>query len=365
MTTSLRRAPCALALLVALLASHAAAGPITSLIVFGDSLSDTGNVLARMTTVGLGDARPTLPWYDTGRWSNGTTNDGSNTNAPRTKETAFGGVWHERLADKLKIPRATNSLAGGANWAYGGAVTAAGTFTFPFNFQNVRGQINAFLAANPAFNDKQLFAVWGGGNDVRDAANAANATPDTIKAAATAALDNLKAGIQALATAGAKNFIWPNLPPLQFTPEAMNLSDQGKLIGLKEASELFRDDQKDIVAGLMQEHAGISICVLDVHKTFEDILLNPGKFGLDETNRGVVTANSFTGQPFVVTANFPDEQVDADKFLFWDQVHPTAKTHDLLGMEAFTKLQAMIPEPSTAILMAPPIILFAFRRRAA
>jgi outer membrane lipase/esterase len=365
MTPYLRRSHWVLALLIAVTASHSVAGPIASLVVFGDSLSDTGNVLQRTNEASLFTTpRPTTPWYDTGRWTNGTSNDGSNTTAPRTKETAYGGVWHERLADKLKIPRASHSLGGGANWAFGGAVTGMGTFT-SLSFPNIRTQITQYLATNPIFNDKQLFAIWGGGNDVRDAANLNGATEDSIKAAGATALDNLKAGIQALATAGAKNFVWPNLPPLQRTPEALAITDQGRLLGLHDASEEFRDNQKTVADGLMQQFPGISICVLNVFDTFEDIAFNRVNYGYTETTRGVVAASDFSARTFTVSANFPNDQVDADKFLFWDQVHPTARTHDLVGMQAFMKLRAMIPEPTAFAIAFQIAALFLVRRQAA
>ncbi len=138
------------------------------------------------------------------------------------------------------MARETNSLAGGNNWAYGGATTGTGTFSSLLALKNIRNQVDTFLAGTPTFADTQLYALWGGGNDVRDAANLPTATVATIKAAATTALANMKASIGALATAGAKMFIWPNLPPLEKTPEGAAL-DATKKDGLKQASELFRD----------------------------------------------------------------------------------------------------------------------------
>ncbi len=213
------------------LSSSAVAGTISDLFVFGDSLSDTGNVLNRTNAFSwFATPRPTVPWYDTGRWTNGTSNDGSNTDPPRTTETAFGGVWHERLSDKLSMARETNSLAGGNNWAYGGATTATGTFSSVLALQHIRTQVDTFLAGTPTFADTQLFALWGGGNDVRDAANADGATVVTIKASATTALANMKASIGALATAGAKMFLWPNLPPLEKTPEGPRWMPRKKMV---------------------------------------------------------------------------------------------------------------------------------------
>ncbi len=347
-----------IAVIVGVLTTNAGAGTISEIFVFGDSLSDTGNVLNRTNAISaLADPRPTVPWYDTGRWTNGTSNDGSNTTPPRTKETAFGGVWHERLADKLNIGRATNSLAGGNNWAYGGAITGTGTFSSLLALQNVRTQVDTFLAGTPTFNDQQLYAVWGGGNDVRDAANAANATVNTIKAAATTALANMKASIAALAGAGGEKFLWPNLPPLEKTPEAAGLTAVQK-DGLKQASELFRDEQAAAVTMLLNSYFNIEIFVLDVHGKFLEIAANPGNFGYIDVTSDIITADDFSAGTFTVTANFPTTQIDADKYLFWDQVHPTARTHDLIGMEAFT----IVPEPSVFVMVGSLLLVFIARR---
>jgi phospholipase/lecithinase/hemolysin len=108
-----------------IVAGEVSGAMISQIVVFGDSLSDTGRVLSATQlsqfTSTKYDVRPDKPWYDSGRWTNGPSNTGSATTDPKTKKTAYGGVWHERLADKLKISRATS---GGANFAYGGATTA-------------------------------------------------------------------------------------------------------------------------------------------------------------------------------------------------------------------------------------------------
>ncbi len=342
------------------LVSAANGATITSIVVFGDSLSDTGTVLAAtqlsQLTSNPFDVRPANPWYDTGRWTNGTSNDGSNTTAPRTKDTAFGGVWHERLADKLKIDRATSGIS---NFAFGGATSGMGVFASAL--LNVGEQIKAFLAGTPTITNSQLFAVWGGGNDLRDAAMMNGATVQSIKDAATTALNNMKANIAALAAKGAKRFLWPNLPPLEKTPEALAMNATQR-DGLTQAAEQFRDQQAAAITMLKNNTPGLAIHALDVHGEFLKIVDKPGDFGLTNVTMGVinVTDGKFSDPKFELTAKFPDVQVDADKFLFWDQIHPTAKAHDLIGMQAF---KIIIPEPATLPLLAAGFIFFVLPRR--
>src|SRR6476646_155735 len=94
----------------------------TQTIVFGDSLSDTGNVRFRTNAKSNGAVDyPSHTFnYDNGRF----TNDSGTDPASHT----YFGVWHEQLARTfLGLPAASNSLNGGLNYAFGGATTMNGT----------------------------------------------------------------------------------------------------------------------------------------------------------------------------------------------------------------------------------------------
>src|SRR5476649_2746277 len=91
----------------------------TQVIVFGDSLSDDGNIAKRVND--LFSLR--YPGHDfdyaDGRFTNST-----NTLPPSVR---FAGVWHEQLAAKfLLVPVAADSLEGGVDFAFGGATTKDG-----------------------------------------------------------------------------------------------------------------------------------------------------------------------------------------------------------------------------------------------
>src|SRR5262245_65983712 len=79
--------------------------PFSEVIVFGDSISDTGN--GYIFTGGFA-AGP--PYFD-GRFSN-------------------GPVWVEALAQELGLPVPTPSLNGGTNYAIGGEETGPGLSFF-------------------------------------------------------------------------------------------------------------------------------------------------------------------------------------------------------------------------------------------
>src|SRR5664279_468060 len=80
-------------------------------VVFGDSLSDTGNVRQRTNdrSGGVVDYPSHTFNYSNGRFTNDNGCDPSG--------TIYAGVWHEQLAETfLGLPVATNSLGGGLNF---------------------------------------------------------------------------------------------------------------------------------------------------------------------------------------------------------------------------------------------------------
>ena len=107
----------------------AVAGPFREVVVFGDSLSDSGNVFAATEAV-LAEAIPVSPPYDEGRFSN-------------------GPVWVDILAEKLGL-QLHPFLQGGTNFALGGAAIG---FDRPDLFENdsrvlipsLRTQVTTFL----------------------------------------------------------------------------------------------------------------------------------------------------------------------------------------------------------------------------
>src|SRR3954447_14739568 len=137
----------------------------TRVVVFGDSLSDTGNVRAQTNAKSSGaiDYPSHTFNYDNGRFTNDTDTDPAS-------HTYFG-VWHEQLAhDFLGLARASNSLGGGVNYAYGGATTMDGTHeevqeTFlgdvSITIDDMGKQMDDYFASH-SVDANALYIVWGG-----------------------------------------------------------------------------------------------------------------------------------------------------------------------------------------------------------
>jgi phospholipase/lecithinase/hemolysin len=307
------------------------AAPFTSFVVFGDSLSDTGNVLSR--AFGF---YPVAPNYSNGRFT-----DGLDT-TPKTQQP-YVGVWHEQLASQLGVPLATRSTGGGTNYAFGGAETGAGTQTLSgVTIDNVGKQVSDYLglpANKNGLSPSNLYIVWAGGNDLINAAQATGATAQGIAAAETAAIGNLSAEVADLASAGAKNILWVDLPPLDRTPRARTYAaDIRDAIGV--AATQFRTDWNGDVAALKVRYntANVNFFQLDVYQEFNDILANPSNFGITDTtnpSQGNAAANP-------------------DTYLFWDDLHPTTHTDYLIASEAAA---IVVPEPAAITVLLAFLLL--------
>lgn len=360
--------PIGIALASVLALALPAGADVTRLVIFGDSLSDTGNALSATTLpFGIITPRPDRPWYSQGRWTNGADNTGAAFNSTtNVAQSAFTGVWHERLASRLGVTAAGNSLAGGRNYAFGGADTTSTTFGVPplVTFRNSGSQLDQYAANRLTNVESTLFTFWTGANDLRNAASAGGATPASVLAAADTAVANLRAQINRLATDvhpnSTINVLWPNVPPLNLTPDASVLPANLRA-ALGDASSRFRTLQATAASDLMAANPRVRIFTLDIFTLFNDLVAGRGDWVPANTTTGIINAPSFVAPTFSPTRQ-PTSLVPAganpDTYLFWDQLHPTARGHRSIGDAAFN----VIPSPSVVgVLMLAGVV--AGRRR--
>jgi phospholipase/lecithinase/hemolysin len=298
------------ALLFTFTAVLAHAQEYTSIVVFGDSLSDTGNVAA-LTEKEYG-VRVPGPGPFGGNYADGRFTDGDDTLPAAQK---YFGLWIEQYAALLPAkPIISNSLDGGTDYAYGSATTGSGTTLVTLgplsvNVNNMGQQITDYLATSPVISDRTLFVVWGGSNDILNATSV-----DDIFQAAVNQANN----IQRLIHAGATQFIIPNLPPLGLVP-ALNGNPKAS-IPATAASALFNQLLSAGLAILQDLNRGkhLHLAELDVFSLFYKIVASPAKYGLVNitgTSQGV-------------------DAVDPDTYLFWDDLHPTTAGHNILALTA-------------------------------
>jgi outer membrane lipase/esterase len=216
------------------------------------------------------------------------------------------------------------SLAGGTNYAYGGATTGPAGNDFPFSLLT---QANQYLATGTV-SANALYVIAGGGNDARAALGTIAACPacagPTVAQTAAQYANNVGTIVDALQAAGAQHIIVWNTPNLGLAPAvaAAGASGLGTLLAAS------------MNLALAAELAGEpGVTTFDIFGLGTSIALNPGAFGFtDVTNAcgAIVGANCNT-------------------YAYWDGIHPTTAAHKVIA-DAFL-VAAAVPEPSTWIMM--------------
>ena len=304
-------------------ADVAAAGPYSGLVIFGDSLSDRGNVAlaigADATQVITNTHIPDRP-YASGQFSN-------------------GDVWARSFASALGFASATvPSLLGGSDYAFGGARMAVDGAGLP---PSLSAQASLYLGAHAVAPGDALYIVEGGGNDARDALVAAAAAANPFAAiAAAASAYALATGVivDRLQAAGAQHIVVWDVPDLGTAPAVAAQGAGASFLGTQVALAM----NSALSARLFGE-TGVSI--FDLFGLEDDMVARPTAYGLlnvTDACGGVVGCNPST-------------------YLFWDGIHPTSAGHAVLA-QAMLAVVA-VPEPATGALVVAGLVLMRLRLR--
>lgn len=301
------------------------------LVVFGDSLSDNGNAAAALAAAGL-----TL-----GNYAANAATDG-----PKTTPATSGpfGLWIDQFAALASLPdpqpflmspslgvlsinySATNFAVGSAIAGSNPSFSATG-FLAP-GYAQVPGttdQVGLFLAFNGTHASAgSLYVFWAGANNIYTALGT-TATLLTFPTVAKSAADAVAADTAVLASAGAKHFLWLNLPPLGQVPsfnDNSNLLD--RILGKAAANDaaLIFNAEMDVNAARLKLRYGIDIKVVNTHSLFNSIVANPGKYGFVN-----VKDAAWCGPDGLATC----ASHNPNQFLFWDQEHPTTAADAVLA----------------------------------
>lgn len=258
--------------------TFATAVEFTSLTVFGDSLSDVGNI--DDATFGLQPG----PRYFNGRFSN-------------------GPVYSELLAERLGLDPLIATSDGGTNYAFGGGRTS-GTSFFEGGFfiRDLDDQIDDFLEDADVDPDG-LHIVLAGGNDF--------VLGNTQNSIATAG--RVEDQIERLANAGVQNILSINLPLLGDTPRYADQRDV-----MNERVAIFNQELDNGLNRVEESFDSLTVFRFDLAELFQQVLGLPSAFGL---------------------TNVTDEGIEADDatgYAFWDDVHPTNESHAILAGAVFS-----------------------------
>jgi len=289
-------------------APAAALPAFSDIIVFGDSLTDTGNAHLGAPQQGIPDPAPPALGYFNGRFSN-------------------GPMWTDYLSQSLGFGLLEPRLAGGTNYSVGGAravPNADPSLDFPQQLEFFAND----LGGGPA-DPNALYVVNFGGNDARDILHAAADAPDPA-----AVIPTIAAGIEALSQLGARNILVGGIPNIGLQPEQNGAEAEGR------ALSLALDAALEAALADLTLAAGTEIFTFDYFAVTDAIEQNPTAFG-------------FTQPLDIPCLAVPDASPECPGFLFFDPLHPSTAAHRLIADAALAALNDTtdVPEPATLALL--------------
>ena len=278
-----------------------AAVPLNKLVVFGDSLSDNGNLYEYMK-----HQLPVSPPYYKGRFTN-------------------GPVWVELLMDGYYAETGQAHLE---DYAFGGAGVLAeveddeGLFT-------LRQEMDSyFLAHQDKADEQSLYMIWIGSNNYLG-------VPDDAEKSLNIVNNGIQSALQRLVDKGAKYILVLDVPDLGLTPAARDFDAVDKLTYLSLQHNLRVEK---VVMKFKQRYPDVQWLFLDVNETFTDIIHHPEKYGFANV---IGTCYEEAGRPqgaksiLKMVASVKQKSLGTagacDGFFFFDPVHPSAAVHQLVA----------------------------------
>ena len=326
-----RTAGAALAFAFAIAGSTAHAvsvGNFTSFTVFGDSLSDPGNLYDYTSNTFPFFPIPPYPYSD-GRVSN-------------------GPVWAEHVSGTFDAKG-----LGTENYAYAYAralptgpldLLRLGVDAFKIDVPDLGEQIGRFaLDPDNLLGDRPLASLLFGANDIFFN-GIPNLDPENVGIEASNAVAD---GALALSGLGFNDFLIFNLPDIGSTPAFSLLRPDEKPLAT-EATLAFNENLAKRVGEL--RGGGLNVIDVDLYELFIDLIANPTDYGVND-----VTHPCFYGfESFIDVCDGDLQQERA----FFDPVHPNYVIHQQIAAQV-EMLIAPLPIPAPVPLPAPALLLAA------
>lgn len=311
---------------------------IDKIIVFGDSLSDNGNIYSLTTNakkaIPLIPIIPKNPPYYDGRFSNGL-------------------VWIEHVAKQMNVKL--------ENYAYGGSWAESAVDSWlvvPFGLDM---QVSYYLvaAALDFHKFQHLYVIWMGGNDyIQGRSDADYATTNTV--------ESIKKQMEWLLYYGANNIALVNLPDIGSAPVA---AEKGPafVAAVNKLARMHNTKLAAMVADMRKAYPDANIALIDVKEYYDDIMSHPEKYLLKNTQDACYTGGFFLQKMMannleiaaakeakinilqnaslqtayftsMSAANGDDHCANPDEYLFWDNIHPTRIVHQAFATLTYNKL---------------------------
>ena len=298
----------------------------TSLVAFGDSITDNGNMYRKTAHL-----LPRTDYYFHGRFTNG-----------------FN--WMDDVQYTLNIPV--------YNSAYASAETSnVVNFGVPLSvlkaiddYQVKKGIWNGayfggYIGSDAAYGGggdpaTTLFSIYAGGNNYLDFLadshypggikfNKPNSPKEylNVEEYTTQSVLDLELAAKKIINMGGKTILLGNLPDLGFVPKGRN---SGFADELTKATEVHNRKLHEMVQHLAQENKNVSFIYMNVNAMLKEVLAHPEIYHFIEEVKPCYSGKYWDLPTDPKPQVCGDESVQA-QYVFWDGVHPTKRAHGFIG----------------------------------
>lgn len=276
----------------------------SKLVVFGDSLSDTGN----LALIDLPS-----PYFDN-RISN-------------------GPVLADLLAQSIGSNAERSGHLLGSSTGFNYAV--AGGNIVGDDPEDLSSQVTAFLQrVDNSADTEALYFVFAGGNDLRGLRSQASPMLADVQIAQFIAELDLQ--MSRLVTAGARAFLVPNVANIGRLPETIEReSGAPGLIARAETYSRRYNQALNLMLDKYRANSNISIVEFDLFAALEDILNNADQFGFNNIEEGCFDPDGPSIELECVLFGFESRP-------FFDQLHPSSATNQFISVSLIQNLPELL-----------------------
>ncbi|MDF1684957.1 MAG: SGNH/GDSL hydrolase family protein [Legionellaceae bacterium] len=293
-------------------AVSAMATPLKGFVAFGDSLSDNGNLYEYMK-----HQLPLSPPYYQGRFSN-------------------GPVWIEHLVASYYPTNATSHML---NYAFGGSGVAEQDEDEINDgaMLTLDSQVDSYLLAHDKkANESSLYTIWTGSNNYLG-------LPDDVDAEVSFVVGGIRRNAEKLIDKGAKHVMLIGIPDLGRIPMATEFEATAELSLLANTHNAMLEAE---VKKLQIDYPEVEWVFFPVNNMFQEALDYPEHYGFTnttgtcyETLETIPSPQSVLSMASRIKPRSARTSI-CDEYLFFDPVHPSARGHEYIALEARKLLDA-------------------------
>lgn len=303
------------------------------LVILGDSLSDNGvdGILAGTELVN-------------NKFSTGPVNVGTYPPAPYYFGRFTNGFIWVDVAAKILGQEVDNYAAGGSN-GNGGEITVDPPFAYVSSPTKVTSrslvqQAQSYASLNAyAAPTTDTVVIFTGVDEYYQQVGLGSGSANT-----TDVISSISSALTTAYTAGARDFVVVDLPPLASFPFAGANSNSLGTLASTHNSQLA-----SALTAFNTSNAGAKVTTYNVSSLFSAVIASPANYANPAPFTNVTGACRAGDLDTVQAAGFSTPNCpNGDAYVFWDTVHPSKHMHQVIGQDFAIKTAAMSSAAATS-----------------